>query len=334
MFNDRDFTSVAELLLVPGCPPGLFTKQFVEFAPSYANIASIFNAVIPMGVTATTAYNNPPTAGPSVPPLTGAGPAGTYLSTSGGYGTVSGTLYLQPYINASTPLAVTTGYTQVGTTPTPSGTAAQPHTFPYLIDKFFYSGYGATNTLDPGGMVGGYAADGWFKMFEFFDVPSQMIGAIGPVALGNNFDWARQDTKPGQLNLNLIIDEEVFFSVIGRQSTPTQSNSQSLDSSGNGQYPSDQYQQTNLNFDQIISGVAGAGSGQLAIPMGNYTPSPSSTNLARQAVPPGRCRYPRGRRRCRWWSPRPCPAAVRRRRIRCGTTVRTTARPGRRPDLQ
>ena len=37
-FNDRDFTSVAELMLVPGCSPGLFTKQFVEFAPSYANI--------------------------------------------------------------------------------------------------------------------------------------------------------------------------------------------------------------------------------------------------------------------------------------------------------
>ena len=29
-FHDRDFASVAELLLVPGCPPGLFTKQFVE----------------------------------------------------------------------------------------------------------------------------------------------------------------------------------------------------------------------------------------------------------------------------------------------------------------
>ena len=33
VFNDRDFTSVAELTLVPGCPPGLFTKQFVELAP-------------------------------------------------------------------------------------------------------------------------------------------------------------------------------------------------------------------------------------------------------------------------------------------------------------
>ena len=33
-FHDRDFTGVAELMLVPGCPPGLFTKQFAEFAPS------------------------------------------------------------------------------------------------------------------------------------------------------------------------------------------------------------------------------------------------------------------------------------------------------------
>ena len=45
-FNDRDFTSVAELMLVPGCPPGLFTKQFVELAPmppsttTYADFAT------------------------------------------------------------------------------------------------------------------------------------------------------------------------------------------------------------------------------------------------------------------------------------------------------
>ena len=37
--NDRDFASVAELLLVPGCPPGLFTKQFVE-EPYPGNVAS------------------------------------------------------------------------------------------------------------------------------------------------------------------------------------------------------------------------------------------------------------------------------------------------------
>src|SRR5208337_3596535 len=44
-------------------------------------------------------------------------------------------------------------------------------------------------------------------------------GAVGPVAQGTNFDWLRQDTKPGLINLNLIIDEEVFFSVFGKQNT-------------------------------------------------------------------------------------------------------------------
>ena len=62
----------------------------------------------------------------------------------------------------------------------------------------------------------GPGADGWFKMFEFFEVPSQSLGAIGSVAQGTDFDWARQDTKPGLLNLNLIIDEEVFFSIWAR----------------------------------------------------------------------------------------------------------------------
>ena len=47
-FNDRDFTSVAELLMVPGCPPGLFTKQFAEFAPSSANVTNIFSKVTPL----------------------------------------------------------------------------------------------------------------------------------------------------------------------------------------------------------------------------------------------------------------------------------------------
>ena len=32
-FLDRDFTSLAEVLLVPRCEPGLFTKKFVEQAP-------------------------------------------------------------------------------------------------------------------------------------------------------------------------------------------------------------------------------------------------------------------------------------------------------------
>src|SRR5262249_46388218 len=32
-FLDRDFTSLAEVLLVPRSPPGLFTKQFAEQGP-------------------------------------------------------------------------------------------------------------------------------------------------------------------------------------------------------------------------------------------------------------------------------------------------------------
>ena len=171
-FHDRDFTGVAELMLVPGCPPGLFTKQFAEFAPPQSN-SHLFAQVVPQS------------APPSIitPPATAA----------------------TAFVTGETPNPVT------------------PHTFPYLVDKFFYSGYGgpvppATSPpADPGSVVGGPGSDGWFKMFEFFEVPSQMIGAIGPVAQGTDFDWLRQDTKPGLLNLNLIIDEEVFFSVFGQQ---------------------------------------------------------------------------------------------------------------------
>ena len=90
-----------------------------------------------------------------------------------------------------------------------------PHTFPYLVDKFFYTGASPTSATTS--RFGDRTGDGWFKMFEFFEVPSQMIGAVGPVAQGTNFDWLRQDTKPGLINLNLIIDEEVFFSVFGKQ---------------------------------------------------------------------------------------------------------------------
>ena len=48
-------------------------------------------------------------------------------------------------------------------------------------------------------------------MFDFFEVPPSNLGAIGPVANGENTDWQRQDRRPGQINLNLIIDEEVFL---------------------------------------------------------------------------------------------------------------------------
>ena len=116
-------------------------------------------------------------------------------------------------------------------------TPVQPHSFPYLVDKFFYTGASSFyyplngSAFDPGTLsnptanpspfpvVGGPGADGWFKMFEFVEVPTQANGEIGPIALGANFDWLRQDTKAGLMNLNLIIDEEAFFAVFGNQNS-------------------------------------------------------------------------------------------------------------------
>jgi large repetitive protein len=164
-FHDRDFTGVAELMLVPGCPPGLFTKQFAEFAPSRTTSGQ-FAQVLPQ----------------SAPrPI------------------------ITPFATAAT--AFVTGS---ATNPMPT------HTFPYLVDKFFYTG--ASSAADTGGtLVGGPTGDGWFRMFAFFEVPSPMIGATGPIARGTDFDWEREDRRPGQLNLNLIVDEEAFFSVVGQQ---------------------------------------------------------------------------------------------------------------------
>ena len=62
--------------------------------------------------------------------------------------------------------------------------------------------------------IDGPSGAGWFAILEFLEVPSSAAGAIGPVAQGQNFDWLRRDVRPGLLNLNLIIDEEVFFGLI------------------------------------------------------------------------------------------------------------------------
>ena len=131
-----------------------------------------------------------------------------------------GALPVAPTVPPAAPAAATASNPFYGVPPTFSGTSPTPltpHTFPYLVDKFFYTG--ALPTTATTSLFGDPTGDGWFKMFEFFEVPSQMIGAVGPVAQGTNFDWLRQDTKPGLINLNLIIDEEVFFSVFGSQDT-------------------------------------------------------------------------------------------------------------------
>ncbi len=61
-FHDRDFTSVAELMLVPASPPGLFTKQFVEFAPSQQNLFTFFSGYAGIG---NAQVNTPPPANPT-----------------------------------------------------------------------------------------------------------------------------------------------------------------------------------------------------------------------------------------------------------------------------
>ena len=153
-FHDRDFAGVAELLLVPGCPPGLFTKHFVDN-----------------------------------PPQTGAA--------------------LIPGAPFSSPPSVTSAFA-----PSAAALAVAPlsNTYPYLIDNFYYSAYGGTADVPP--VINGPTAAGWHRMLGLFEVPTTAVNATGPVSLGQNFDWYRQDRRPGQINLNLIIDEEVFFGLI------------------------------------------------------------------------------------------------------------------------
>jgi len=216
-FNDRDFTSVAELMLVPGCPPGLFTKQFVELPPMPPAASGTPGVPLTQFPVPTPPPNPPQLPGPNTnnPPVVW--PNGAVAFPPGATGT------------------------------SPAG-VAQPHTYPYLVDKFFYSGYGGAGSTstpppDPGNVVDGYGGDGWFKMFEFFEVPSQSLGAIGQVASGTDFDWLRQDLKPGLLNLNLIIDEEVFFSILGSQSIQLANGVKGMNT--------DSFSQLLLNFAQL-----------------------------------------------------------------------------------
>jgi hypothetical protein len=170
VFHDRDFQSVGELLLVPSCPPGLFTKQFVE---------------LPLLGSTTKAVDQPP-----------------HIGTSGfpEWDTVASPA-MQPIKDAPP-----SGDEEGETLPD-----ARPHVYPYLSEKFFYSPDG-TDTSS--GVVGGPTGAGWHKMLEFFEVPTPTLGGIGPVASGENRDWYREDRRPGLINPNLIIDEEVFFGLV------------------------------------------------------------------------------------------------------------------------
>ena len=212
VFNDRDFTSVAELMLVPGCPPGLFTKQFVEFAPSQINAANIFATVTPI-IT--------PTFPTSSVTLVGRNPWRTHRLRRSGYAPsprrpCPSSRSRRPARPLSPRESSTRSCTPDGGTGFPDGdhpglrgpddhvrvptispsttqpsrstipSPVQPHSFPYLVDKFFYTGAstfyypptgGATDpSASSNHVVGGPAADGWFKMFDFFEVPSQTNG--------------------------------------------------------------------------------------------------------------------------------------------------------------
>lgn len=170
-FHDRDFQSLAELLLVPACPPGLFTKQFVELSDP-------------------TPYN--PTATPlgDLPPPTADAPA---VPSIGYY-------YTPPFLVTNPPTS-----SVYSSAPTWGGNVRgvrsipDPPAFPYLAESFYYSSG---------------TKSGWYKFLEFLEVPSSAMGYIGPVAAGQNADWARRDLRPGLLNLNLITDEEVLFGLI------------------------------------------------------------------------------------------------------------------------
>jgi hypothetical protein len=210
VFNDRDFTSVVELLMVPSTAPGLFTKQFCEMNPP---------------IDGTKPYSQS---------------LGSPFDTAGmqrPYGTPSWAT-IGPYRPA--PLPTPQPVPPNWSTPPPTFVArGAPHANPYLNDEFFYTASqekngiwptSGTNPLpspvplfsaDPvvggngGNYVGGPGGAGWYKMFDFFEVPSPAFGAIGTVSQGSNYDWLRQDLKPGLLNLNLIIDEEVFLALMG-----------------------------------------------------------------------------------------------------------------------
>ncbi len=157
-FNDRDFMSPAELLLVPACPPGLFTKLFAE-QPNPAPATSPTGDLPTPTAGGTTPYYTPPPAMASQPPD-----------------------------------AVTYANNKVGIRNLPD-----PCVFPYLADAFHYSSGSKSS---------------WYQLLEYVEVPTPSLGYIGPVAAGQNADWARKDIRPGLINLNLIIDEEVFYGLV------------------------------------------------------------------------------------------------------------------------
>ncbi len=246
-FNDRDYTSVIELLNVPASAPGLFTKQFVELPPP---LQPTYQCLQALAYTTPAASQTWPALGPLSTNPNPTTPATGWGSTAIGFGTSAKAPSTSTYPNAyPSPWPY-----NVSTLPTQLSANAAPHPFPYLNDEFYYTGAsepatwtigeatapiaGTTPTPAPpttspaptGGLtppatfrsltapynyIGGASGAGYHKILDFFEVPTPAFGAIGEVSAGVNYDWKRQDLRPGLLNLNLIIDEEVFFGLMG-----------------------------------------------------------------------------------------------------------------------
>jgi hypothetical protein len=224
VFHDRDFSSVAEVMLVPACPPGLFTKLFVE-QPN----------PVPFSVT-----SGAITTGSYLPPASPTTPAPTVVPP--GY-EPNLQHYFKPPFEASPTIGITGDANYVAgsaitTTPPTIGqyafngqlntTTAQrlpdPVAFPYLAEGFYYS-RNQNYYIDPTvaspvvdttktALLNSKRTFGWYQFLEFLEVPSTAYGYIGPVAAGQNADWARQDLRPGLMNLNLMVDEEAFFGAL------------------------------------------------------------------------------------------------------------------------
>ena len=191
-FHDREYMSVAEVLLVPICSPGLFTKQFIERSYHPGR------------------YRNTP----------GDPTANDYRQRPAAYGNDPGESQRIDASNRdlshensedmpSYPCLSDLFYYSGATPQPPGGQVAS-----LITPKSWYNPADPNLAALPPSQVGGTTGAGWARMLEFFEVPSTMAGTLGPAAAGDNFDWARQDRVPGKLNPNLIIDEEVFLGLI------------------------------------------------------------------------------------------------------------------------
>lgn len=199
-FNDRDFQSVAELMMVPGCGPGQFTKLFIEDSLPLGTV-SVANNPYPTRVNP--ADPNPlrqPTA--TVPTQEREGDLLKQSPPSFPY------LVDKFYFTGAKQSGYAAPYATIATTPSMSVGLGS-----YLNDSTVNSDYPFGQSKNTA-IYGGPSADGWHRMLEFFEVPSSMNGAIGPVTEGENGDWFRQTRVPGKLNLNLIVDEEVFMGLV------------------------------------------------------------------------------------------------------------------------